>query len=104
MAGIIQSLPEFNWTAVKITQYGHGICSVNGKSCHCSTDEHLYRIVEEQSLSGKTDTSRFLVAGARKSLWVRTKQGMLFEALPELRDFIENDPYVFLKATASFGS
>src|SRR5205814_8011933 len=40
-----------------------------------------------------TDTSRFLVAGAARALWVRTKQGRLAEAMPELRrhlDAVEN--------------
>ena len=30
VAGITSALREFEWTAVKITQYGHGICSANG--------------------------------------------------------------------------
>ena len=33
VAGIIAGLREFNWTAAKITQFGHGVCSVNGKAC-----------------------------------------------------------------------
>ena len=35
VAGLISALPELNWTAVKVTQYGHGICSANGKPCDC---------------------------------------------------------------------
>ena len=31
VAGIIAALPEMRWTAAKITQYGHGICSANGE-------------------------------------------------------------------------
>ena len=31
VAGLISALPEFQWTALKITQYGHGICSASGK-------------------------------------------------------------------------
>src|SRR6185312_2358845 len=31
-------------------------------------------------------TSRFLVAGAKRVLWARTKQGMLAEAMPALRE------------------
>ncbi len=85
VAGLIAALPERNWTAVKITQYGHGVCSVNGESCGCAVDEHTWAITEEQDRSGKSDTSRFLVAGAKRSLWVRTKQGRLAEAMPDLR-------------------
>jgi hypothetical protein len=85
VAGLISALPERNWTAIKITQFGHGVCSVNGESCGCATDEHTWDISEEKDRTGKSDTSRFLVAGAERSLWVRTKQGMLAEALPGLR-------------------
>lgn len=100
LAGIIRDLADLDWTAVKITQFGHGICSINGKNCHCSTDEHRFMIQEERNRSGNTDTSRFLIAGARKSLWVRTKQGMLFEALPALRKKIAQDPFVILESNS----
>jgi hypothetical protein len=85
VAGLIAAMPERAWTAVKITQYGHGICSVNGENCGCADEEHGWAITEEQDRSGASDTSRFLVAGARRSLWVRTKQGRLAEAMPDLR-------------------
>ncbi len=85
VAGLIAALPEHNWTALKITQYGHGICSANGEPCDCVTDDHTRAITEEHDRSGETDTSRFLVAGAARSLWVRTRQGMLAEAIPDVR-------------------
>jgi len=85
VAGLIAALPEFHWTAVKITQYGHGICSANGELCDCATDDHSWALTEERDRSGESDTSRFLVSGAARSLWVRTRQGMLAEALPSLR-------------------
>jgi hypothetical protein len=85
VAGLIAALPEFNWTALKITQYGHGICSANGEPCDCVTDDHTKAITEEHDRSGETDTSRFLAAGAARSLWVRTRQGMLAEAMPDVR-------------------
>jgi hypothetical protein len=74
-----------HWTAVKITQYGHGICSANGEPCHCATDDHSWAINEERDRSGESDSSRFLISGAVRSLWVRTRQGMLAEAMPRLR-------------------
>ena len=85
VAGLIAALPELHWTAVKITQYGHGICSANGELCDCATDDHSWAITEERDRSGESDSSRFLVAGAARSLWVRTRQGMLAEAMPRLR-------------------
>src|SRR5437016_11917058 len=88
VAGLIAALPELRWTALKITQYGHGICSASGKSCHCATDDHSWAISEERDRSGESDTSRFLVAGAVRAWWVRTEQGRLAEAMPLVREKI----------------
>ncbi len=89
VAGLISALREFNWTAVKITQYGHGICSNDGAACDCATADHSWAISEESDRSGQSDSSRFLVAGASRALWVRTEQGKLAEAMPTLRRKIE---------------
>lgn len=86
VAGLIAAMPQREWLAVKITQYGHGICSANGEPCDCVTADHASAITEEQDRTGETDTSRFLVAGAKKVLWVRTQQGFLAEAMPRLRE------------------
>ena len=86
VAGLISALPEFDWTAVKITQYGHGICSANGEACDCATGDHSWAITEERDRSGDSDTSRFLLAGASRVFWVRTEQGRLAEAMPTLRN------------------
>jgi len=85
VAGLIAALPEMHWTAAKITQYGHGICSADGEPCDCATDDHSWAVTEEHDRSGESDSSRFLVSGAARSLWVRTRQGMLAEAMPRLR-------------------
>lgn len=85
VAGLIAALPERRWTAFKITQYGHGICSADGQPCDCATDDHSWAITEERDHSGSSDSSRFLAAGAQRSFWVRTRQGYLAEALPDLR-------------------
>ena len=85
VAGLIAALPEFHWTAIKITQYGHGICSANGELCDCATDDHSWAVSEERDRGGESDTSRFLLSGAVRSLWVRTRQGMLAEAMPRVR-------------------
>ena len=98
--GIIRALPEMNWTAVKVTQFGHGVCSLNGESCDCSVDEHQFAITHERRADSGTDTARFLAAGARRSLWVRTKQGELFTALPSLRSEIAADEFVIVESNS----
>ena len=100
VAGLIAALPEFQWTAVKITQFGHGVCSVNGESCDCATDEHTQAISEERSRAGDSDTSRFLVAGASQSLWVRTKQGWLAEAMPDVRSRLASAKNIIIESNS----
>jgi len=85
VASLISRLPEFHWTAFKITQYGHGFCTADGAPCDCQTDDHTIAISAERDPDTGTDSARFLAAGAAKSLWVRTRQGMLAEAMPRIR-------------------
>jgi hypothetical protein len=100
VAGLIAALPEFNWTALKITQYGHGVCSLDGESCHCATDDHTWAISEEQDRSGESDTSRFLAAGAARVWWVRTEQGRLAEAMPAIRRRLGEADNVILESNS----
>ena len=100
VAGLIAALPEFNWTAVKITQHGHGVCSLDGAPCECATADHSVAISEERDRSGESDTSRFLVAGAVRALWVRTEQGRLAEAMPALRHRIEDARNVIVESNS----
>jgi hypothetical protein len=88
VAGLISALPDFRWTAMKITQYGHGICSAKGEACDCATGDHAWAVTEERNRDGESDTSRFLVAGADHSWWVRTEQGRLAEAMPRVRQVL----------------
>ena len=100
VAGLIAALPHFHWTAMKITQYGHGICSQNGESCHCATDDHSWMISEESDRSGESDTSRFLVAGAQRAWWVRTEQGRLAEAMPTVRQKLAESQNAILESNS----
>ena len=86
VAGLIQALPERDWTAMKITQFGHGICSVSGTSCDCCLVPECPYAIAEESHPNESDTGRFLAAGARRSYWVRTAAGQLANALPAVRE------------------
>jgi molybdopterin-guanine dinucleotide biosynthesis protein len=89
MEGLIRGLPEMRWTAFKITQFGHGMCSANGEPCDCETAEHTVAVTEERDGASGTDSSRYLAAGAVRSLWVRTRTGDLAEAMPRIRKELE---------------
>lgn len=100
VAGLITALREYDWTAAKITQHGHGICSANGEPCDCAAGDHSWAISEERDCSGKSDTSRFLVAGASRVFWVRTEQGRLAEAMPDLRERLGGASNVILESNS----
>jgi hypothetical protein len=100
VAGLISALREYGWTAVKITQYGHGVCSANGAPCDCATADHTWAISEEKDRSGTSDTSRFVLAGAVRALWVRTEQGRLAEAMPALRQRLECSRHVIVESNS----
>jgi molybdopterin-guanine dinucleotide biosynthesis protein len=85
VSSLIARLPERNWTALKITQFGHGFCSANGEPCHCQTGDHTMAVSVERDPTTGTDSARFLAAGARRSVWVRTRIGHLAEAMPRIR-------------------
>src|SRR5260370_24611103 len=82
MMGLIRSLRPLGWAAAKITQYGHGICSLDGKPCGCEPKTHPFELTEEQNPDGRADTCRFLSAGAKRSLSLRVRQCHLATALP----------------------
>ena len=82
---VIAAFPDANWIAGKITQYGHGVCAQNGENCDCAPTEHACALDWEAHADTGTDSARFLAAGARRSFWLRTKQGFLAEGLPLLR-------------------
>ncbi len=103
MAGLVSALRQRNWTAVKISQYGHGVCSVNGKTCNCAVEEHPWAITQVYDREGDSDTSRFLAAGAAKALWVRCKQGRLEEAMPAFRERIAGDENVIIESNSVVG-
>ena len=86
VAGLISAMPEMRWTAFKVTQFGHGMCSANGEPCDCETAEHTVAVSEERvGGDSTTDSGRYLAVGALRSFWVRTRQGDLSEAMPRIR-------------------
>ncbi len=100
MAGLIAATRELGWTAFKLTQFGHGLCSADGQPCGCETAEHTVAISEERKKESGTDSSRYLAAGAVRSFWVRTRQGQLGEAMPRIRKEIERAGNVIIESNS----
>ncbi|MEO6828247.1 MAG: hypothetical protein ABI164_00440 [Acidobacteriaceae bacterium] len=103
VAALIAALPQLAWTAFKITQFGHGICSANGKSCDCETSTHTIAISQERDSATGTDSARFLSAGAVRSFWVRTLQGQLAEAMPRIRKEIASATNTIIESNSIIG-
>lgn len=98
--GIIRALPGWNWTAMKITQFGHGVCSKNGEPCPCEDPTHPVAVSEEHGELPTSDSGRFLEAGARRSFWVRTPAGGLVEAMPKVRRIVESSENVIVESNS----
>jgi hypothetical protein len=100
VAGIIRRLRSFRWTAVKITQYGHGVCSHAGEACGCETEpEHPFSLTEEYEPT-RTDSGRFLAAGATRSFWLRTPMGELARAQTSIRKILDQNENVIMESNS----
>lgn len=100
VAGLIARLPELRWSAFKVTQYGHGFCTADGKPCQCQTDDACVAVTFERDPASGTDTSRFLAAGAERSIWVRTRIGALSEAMPRVSEELARSENAILESNS----
>lgn len=100
VAALIARLPEFHWTAFKITQYGHGFCTADGKPCACQTEDACVAVTPERDAASGADSARFLSAGAARSFWVRTRIGMLSQAMPRVRELIDSSENSILESNS----
>ena len=105
VCALIAAMPERRWTAIKITQCNHENtqCSddvAGAKVCDCKLDGRAFAITEERDTAAGTDTSRYLAAGAARSLWVRTRRGHLVEAMPQMHDEIARAANVVIESNS----
>ena len=100
-AGLIRRLADRPWTALKITQYGHGVCSREGSACGCEADlpEHPVALTEEYE-PGESDTGRFLAAGAARSYWLRTPSGGLGAARAMILKILKRNANVVVESNS----
>lgn len=102
VAGLIRRLQARHWTAVKITQYGHGVCSSHGSACGCEAGgaaEHPFALNEEYE-PNETDSGRFLAAGAERSLWLRTPMGQLANAGKMIEKILTQNANVIMESNS----
>jgi hypothetical protein len=100
VAGIVRKLRDRHWTAVKITQYGHGVCSSKNQQCGCEAEpEHPFALTEEFEPSG-ADSGRFLAAGAARSFWLRAPSGQLAGAAGTLRKILDSSENTIVESNS----
>jgi hypothetical protein len=88
VAGLIRRLKNRQWTALKITQYGNGFCSHHGVACGCEPEPDQPFALSEEFEANRTDTGRFLAAGAERSFWLRVPAGELTRASATVRKIL----------------
>ena len=100
VAALIARLPDLRWSAFKITQYGHGFCTADGRPCQCQTEDACVAVTLEREPASGTDTSRFLAAGAERSIWVRTRIGALSDAMPRISEELARSENAILESNS----
>jgi hypothetical protein len=87
VCGLIARLPEYRWTAIKIAPHHHGSACGSGVSVCVETDS-----------AAATDSSRYLAAGAVRSLWIAAPS--LPDALPRIREEIARSENAILESNS----
>jgi hypothetical protein len=100
IAGLIRGLPTLAWTAVKISHHAGDAHSQDAPSANDLPGHLEFSLSEERDPKGHGDTSRYLAAGARRSLWLRARAGRLAQALPGLLEALEGDEHVIIESNS----
>ncbi len=100
VAGLIRRLRFRKWTAIKITQYGHGVCAHAGHQCGCEAEPNHPFALSEEYEPNHTDSGRFLAAGAERSFWLRTPAGELSSAAATLRKILAQSENVIVESNS----
>jgi hypothetical protein len=100
VAGLIRKLRGRQWTAVKITLYGNGVCAHDGGACGCEPEGgEACELTEEYQPNG-TDSGRYLAAGAERSFWLRAPAGELARAAGTVRKMIAGSGNVIVESNS----
>ncbi len=102
VAGLIRKLRERRWTALKITQYGNGVCANHSGTAACGCEPaggEEFALSEEYEASG-ADSGRFLAAGAERSFWLRVPSGELARAAGMVKKILAQGENVIVESNS----
>jgi glycine/D-amino acid oxidase-like deaminating enzyme len=83
VCGLIAALPERRWTAIKLSQHGHGVA-----------------VLEERDRTTGTDSARYLAAGAARAFWISSDEGKPAAAMPYVRAAMKGAENVILESNS----
>ncbi|MGZ5227349.1 MAG: hypothetical protein ACXWCS_24580 [Burkholderiales bacterium] len=89
ITGLIAALPNYEWTAIKITPHEHK-----------PLVDQPFTVSEELYTSTLTDTGRYLAAGATKALLLSVGQARLVDAMPHLQRAIASAKNVLIESNS----
>ena len=102
VAGLIRKMRDRRWTALKITQYGNGVCANHSAADACGCEPaggEEFELSEEYERSG-TDSGRFLAAGAERSFWLRVPAGELPRAAGMVQKILAQGENVIVESNS----
>ena len=102
VAGLIRKMRDRRWTALKITQYGNGVCAnhIETAACGCEPASGEKFELSEEYEAGSTDTGRFLAAGAARSFWLRVPSGELPHAAGMVKKILAQGENVIVESNS----
>lgn len=99
-AKLIASLPEFCWTALKITGANHGLGTRHSHDGGGEAAGGVPYLLTAQCVPDGTDTGRFLAAGAGRAFWLRTPPNALAGAMLAIRKLIAESPNTLIESNS----
>jgi molybdopterin-guanine dinucleotide biosynthesis protein len=102
VAGLIRKFRDRRWTALKITQYGNGVCANHAATaaCECEPAGGEKFALSEEYEAGGTDSGRFLAAGAERSFWLRVPSGELPRAAGMVQKILAQGDNVIVESNS----
>jgi molybdopterin-guanine dinucleotide biosynthesis protein len=102
VAGLIRRLRHMRWTALKITQYGNGVCANHNATtaCGCEPEDGREFDLSEEFEPNATDSGRFLAAGAERSFWLRAPAGELPRAADLVKKILAQGDHVIVESNS----
>ena len=98
---LIRAFPGAGWTAVKITYHSHAPLAGTAEESSGDLSQRATALHEERDRFNRTDTSRFLAAGAARAFLLQVEQGRMAEGLALMRAELEMPGNVIVESNTA---